>query len=342
MKNFIALCMVLCAATPALASGKIPGFLTDYDKALTQAKKQDKLIFVHVTTDWCHWCRVLEKNVYKSQAGQKILKDYVCVSLNCTEPKSDKPNPNYRKNISIFRKLRGRGFPTLAVLASDGTPLYVFSGNRTVEKFKAELAKAEKPLAEYKKLLADFDAKKNDIDYRIKSMKFYIKAGDYSKAALAAKALIKLDPEFKKTKKAELYYIIYQAGKQAKAKNLADLKQQALNADVPEGKYQVKILTEDIQRDIIGGKYFLRKGNKEFSKKILNRALGNIQAVLKFKKFKNDPRMNMNLALTYFYLGEYQKTLDQTKVIESLDIDKRQKKLLKFLISDSKKKLGKE
>ena len=52
---------ILCATATALEPPK--GFLTSCDKALEQARKENKLVFLHFTTDWCGWCRKLDEAI---------------------------------------------------------------------------------------------------------------------------------------------------------------------------------------------------------------------------------------------------------------------------------------
>jgi thiol:disulfide interchange protein len=47
-----------------------------FEKALSDAKTQNKLVLVDVYTDWCGWCKKLDRDVYPSAEVQKELKTY--------------------------------------------------------------------------------------------------------------------------------------------------------------------------------------------------------------------------------------------------------------------------
>ena len=85
MKRPLLLLTLLAMSSSLFAAGAVPGFHTDYDTALAEAKKLDKPLYIHFTTDWCSWCRKIENDIYKKAKGKAALKPFVAVSLNCTE-----------------------------------------------------------------------------------------------------------------------------------------------------------------------------------------------------------------------------------------------------------------
>ena len=55
----------------------------DFTTGYEQAKKQEKTLLVDVYTDWCGWCKVMDKKTYTDSAVlQTLAKDYICVKLN--------------------------------------------------------------------------------------------------------------------------------------------------------------------------------------------------------------------------------------------------------------------
>jgi thioredoxin-related protein len=54
-----------------------------FEKAIELNKKQPKKIMVDVYTDWCHWCKVMDKETFSNERIAKILSDkFYCVKLN--------------------------------------------------------------------------------------------------------------------------------------------------------------------------------------------------------------------------------------------------------------------
>ena len=97
-------------------------WLTDYAKALAQAKTQNRPVLIDFTgSDWCGWCMKLDKEVFsledfKSYAAQKL------VLLKIDFPRR-KPLPaaEAAQNQKLANQFNVQGFPTVVVLKPDGT-----------------------------------------------------------------------------------------------------------------------------------------------------------------------------------------------------------------------------
>jgi thioredoxin-related protein len=82
MKKFITLTVLgfLALSTGVFAE---VGWGHDYDAALETAKKDKKLVMVDLYTDWCGWCKKLDKDTYGDKDVEaKLTKDFVAVKLN--------------------------------------------------------------------------------------------------------------------------------------------------------------------------------------------------------------------------------------------------------------------
>jgi thiol:disulfide interchange protein len=51
----------------------------DFDSALVEAKEQQKFVLVDVYTDWCVYCKKLDKEVYTDPAVKKYLSEHFIV-----------------------------------------------------------------------------------------------------------------------------------------------------------------------------------------------------------------------------------------------------------------------
>ena len=55
----------------------------DYKAGLERAKKDKKLVMVDMYTDWCGWCKKLDKDTFSDKdVADKLAKDFVAVKLN--------------------------------------------------------------------------------------------------------------------------------------------------------------------------------------------------------------------------------------------------------------------
>lgn len=106
------------------ASAAEAKWLTDYDKAVKQAKKEDKMLMLDFTgSDWCGWCIKLDKEVFskpefKDWAGKK----FVLVKVDF--PRTIKLSAKVKKQNEKLQKRHGvQGYPTIVVLDKNEKPM---------------------------------------------------------------------------------------------------------------------------------------------------------------------------------------------------------------------------
>src|SRR5690349_2998640 len=67
-----------------------PKFIEDdFAKALKQAKKDKKLLFVDAWAPWCHTCIAMKEGVFTRPAFTAFEKDVVFASIDTEKTKSD-------------------------------------------------------------------------------------------------------------------------------------------------------------------------------------------------------------------------------------------------------------
>jgi len=116
------------------------GWMDDVDKALTKAKKENKAVMVEFTgSDWCHWCKVMEKQVFsKKSFNKEASKNFILVSIDL--PKND--SKLRKKNKPVVKKYRVKGWPTVILFGAKGKEFHRFPGAQfqTVDKFLTHLS----------------------------------------------------------------------------------------------------------------------------------------------------------------------------------------------------------
>jgi len=197
---------VLMAAAMA-AGADMDYFHHSYSAAEKVAKKDGKALYLHFTTTWCGWCRRIENDVYKKDEGKKALSGFACAILDCTVPRGQQPSPTAKFNVDLMRKYGGRGYPFLVMVTTDGVLLHTIGGYKPLPAFKEEIAAAEGNFKKFRDFQAyAAKADKASYEYNAKAMDFYSATTAWSKAAEAAEALKKLDPQFKKGRAAQISY----------------------------------------------------------------------------------------------------------------------------------------
>ncbi len=116
----VAVSAVLNAATSTPA-----GFTDDLDAAIETAKKSGKTVFaVFSGSDWCHWCKVLEKDyLSKKEFVEEASKSFELVYIDTPNNKSLISEKAAKKNPELVKKYKVRGFPTVKFISKDGTAL---------------------------------------------------------------------------------------------------------------------------------------------------------------------------------------------------------------------------
>jgi thioredoxin 1 len=106
-------------ATPKADSKGITFIEQDWDKALTQARAQKKLVFIDIYATWCGPCKMLKKNTFTdAKVGEFFNKNFVNVSID--GEKGVGP--------SLAQKYGITAYPSLIVTDGDGKPVLYTMG----------------------------------------------------------------------------------------------------------------------------------------------------------------------------------------------------------------------
>ena len=108
MRRILSLTAAL--AVIALVAGIAPPLAqSPLDLARRAAAARHSVVVVDFYTDWCGWCRVLDRAVYPDPAVARELDRTVFLHLDAE-----------REGADAARRSRVDGFPTVVFLAADG------------------------------------------------------------------------------------------------------------------------------------------------------------------------------------------------------------------------------
>ena len=92
----------------------------NYDAGLERAKKDKKLVMVDMYTDWCGWCKKLDKDTYNDKGvGDKVAKDFVAVKLN------PEKSP---KGATLAKQFGTTGYPHIVFVDATGKKVSEING----------------------------------------------------------------------------------------------------------------------------------------------------------------------------------------------------------------------
>ena len=84
---------------------------SDWNRALAEAKKQNKLIFLDAYATWCGPCKLLKKNTFPNkEAGEYFNANFINVAMDME--KGDGP--------ALSQKYGVNAYPTLIITDADG------------------------------------------------------------------------------------------------------------------------------------------------------------------------------------------------------------------------------
>ena len=111
----------------------------NWSKALQEAKKQKKLIFLDAYTSWCGPCKMLKRNTFPDKAaGEFFNKNFINIALDME--KGD--------GIAVAEKYQVNAYPTLIIADADGKIITYSQGyvdpNQLIEFGKYGLSKKAK------------------------------------------------------------------------------------------------------------------------------------------------------------------------------------------------------
>jgi uncharacterized protein YyaL (SSP411 family) len=93
-----------------------------YDpQALTLAKTQDKPIFLSIGYSACHWCHVMEKEVFENESIAEYLNaHFVCIKID----REERPDLDHVYMQAVIRLTGSGGWPLSVFLTPDGRPFF--------------------------------------------------------------------------------------------------------------------------------------------------------------------------------------------------------------------------
>lgn len=152
--------LAFCACAGAVGKSTPAGFTDNFEAARAEAAKSGRMVLaVFSGSDWCHWCKVLEKNyLSKSEFVDEAKKDFVLVFIDNPQDKSILSDVAKNNNDRLIKKYKINGFPTVKILSPDGGEVADLrpEGEISPKKYAEQLRRAAKNGPLVKKYLGPF------------------------------------------------------------------------------------------------------------------------------------------------------------------------------------------
>ena len=105
-----------------LEGAKVGEWTMDFDAAVKLAGEKKLPLMLNFTgSDWCTWCKLMDKEVFAEEVWKTYAKDNVLlVTLDFPNDKSIVPEKYVGRNKELQQQFGVRGYPTYVVLDHDG------------------------------------------------------------------------------------------------------------------------------------------------------------------------------------------------------------------------------
>lgn len=155
------LLLILFFTTLANAQVKFEKF-NNLSEMLKAAKAQQKSIFIDGYTDWCVWCKVLDKEVFSDKTFADTLHKYfIPVKLEMEKDSL---------GVIIARKYAVRGFPLALILNAEGSLVTKINGYSPIDSYTLQLMEAIRKTKEKTVVTG------HSTNYNLNYPKFYLKS----------------------------------------------------------------------------------------------------------------------------------------------------------------------
>lgn len=132
----------------------------DLATAIKKAKSKNLPIMIDIYTDWCSWCKELDKNTYANEKVIETAKKIVSVKLN---PETSKEGEEIAKKYGV------KGYPTILFINADGFVLENVGGYVEGEKFVPYMKNAIEKLSKVNALLSSKEPSLEKLDLYMES-----------------------------------------------------------------------------------------------------------------------------------------------------------------------------
>ena len=132
----------------------------DLATAIKKAKSKNLPIMIDIYTDWCSWCKELDKNTYANEKVIETAKKIVSVKLN---PETSEEGEEIAKKYGV------KGYPTILFINADGFVLENVGGYVEGEKFVPYIKNAIEKLSKINALLSSKEPSLEKLDLYMES-----------------------------------------------------------------------------------------------------------------------------------------------------------------------------
>jgi len=111
-----------------------------WDQGMSEASATRRPILVDVYTDWCGWCKRMDRDVYaREDVREYLTRHFVLVKLNAESAEEGRLGERTFTARALAQQLRVSGYPTTIFLKANGEHIANVPGYVPAERFMTML-----------------------------------------------------------------------------------------------------------------------------------------------------------------------------------------------------------
>jgi len=125
-----------------------------FKPALEKAKKENKALMVDFYTEWCGWCKKLDKDTYPAPKVVALSKRMVNIKIDAEKG----------EGVDLAKKYEVRGYPTILFLDGTGKVVGRIGGYMPADPFADEVTRILDDFRDFPDLKKKADANPKDVE----------------------------------------------------------------------------------------------------------------------------------------------------------------------------------
>jgi thioredoxin-related protein len=112
------------------------GSWLDYEAGVAKARSEGKYMVIDFYTDWCHWCKVMDKDTFsKDEIKSRFADSFVTIRVDAESDKPQGSSPDAPSGKQLAASFGVRSYPTLWFLDSEGGKISPLPGFVDADRF---------------------------------------------------------------------------------------------------------------------------------------------------------------------------------------------------------------
>lgn len=121
----------------------------DFNTGFELAQKEGKIAIIDCYTDWCGWCKVMDKKTFTNDSiVQRFNENYIAIKFNPEKPgkynAGTSDSLNGRQLLLALSNNKPSGYPTFFFFVPQSKKMFQVPGYQDVKKFNETLDNVER------------------------------------------------------------------------------------------------------------------------------------------------------------------------------------------------------